>query len=123
MTIKTLRPHDHCCLSFTKVGDEHGSEVQNSWFLLEVLEVMVQVEAEPAGSTPIPADISMHSLKFLIEPIQPYPMDSSLEYAALSFIYNLVEESEVREFLALLICREMVLGRFWTWLLDQPSRD
>lgn len=78
---------------------------------------------KPAGSDPIPADITRHSLRFLIEPMRPYPMDSSLECAALSIIYNIVDESEVREFLALLTCRGLVLGRFHTWLLDKPSRD
>lgn len=121
--METPRPHDHCYLSFTKVGDDDGSDIQNQWFLLEVLELMVEVEKEPAGSAPTRVDISRHSLRFLVEPIRPYPMDSSLEYAALSIIYTIVEESGVREFLALLVCRGMVLGRFWVWLIDKPSRD
>ena len=53
-----------------------------------------------------------------MEPVPQHPLSLDLACAALRIMYNIVVDSEVREFLALVICQGMALGRFRTWFSD-----
>ena len=56
-----------------------------------------------------------------MEPVPQHPMTLDMAVEALMIIYNIVVESEAREFVALVVCRERTMGRFRTWLLDSES--
>ena len=53
-----------------------------------------------------------------MEPVPQQPMNVDLACTALEIMYDIVKESEVREFQALVICQGMALGRFRTWFSD-----
>lgn len=53
-----------------------------------------------------------------MEPVPQQPMGLDLACAALEIMYDIVKDSEVREFCALVICRGLALGRFRTWFSD-----
>ena len=78
----------------------------------------MKVKAQPPGSTPKAFDFRRYDVRFQMEPILQHPMSIDLAYAALATIYNIVKDSEVREFVGLAVCHGMVLGRFRTWFWD-----
>lgn len=118
MPIETEKSHAHCHLWFQKVGEKRGVSIENQMFLLNVLEEMVKVKAQPVGSTPRAFDFHKYNVRFQMEPIPQHPMSIDVAYGALATIYNIVKDSEVREFVALVVCQQMALGRFRTWFWD-----
>ena len=57
-----------------------------------------------------------------MEPIPQHPMSIDMAYKALAIIYNIVKDSEFREFVALAVCRGVALGRFRSWFWDAGER-
>ena len=53
-----------------------------------------------------------------MEPVPQHAMSSNMAWAAMGIIYGIVLDSEVREFQALVVCQDVVMGRFRTWFLD-----
>ena len=51
-----------------------------------------------------------------MELVPQHPMTLDLAQRALEIMYGIVSEGLVREFVALVICRGMALGRFRTWV-------
>ena len=43
--------------------------------------------------------------------------------AALGIIYGIVLKSEIREFLALVICQGLAMGRFRAWFLEPETES
>ena len=117
MPLESPDPHDHCYLSFPKVG-RPGTKAEGHFFLLEVLENIVILKAQPADNIPRSFDINEYDVRFQMEIILRTPMPAAMARQSLEIIYGIVFESEVREFTALVVCRGMVMGRFRTWLLD-----
>ena len=116
--IETLNPHDHCRLSFPTASDsdQRGSSTSSHFFLLQILEEIVKLNAQPAGSIPVAFDVSRHDFRFKMELVWQHPMNLDLALAALQIVYQIVREGEVREFMALVVCRGMAMGRFRLWL-------
>lgn len=116
--IETVDPTDHCILSFLEVGDKRGSSAENHFFLLLILEEIVELKAQPIGSTPKAFDVSRYDVRFKMERVPQQPMSLDLAFAALEIIYRIVLESEVREFRLLVVCQGVAMGRFTLWFLD-----
>lgn len=95
--------------------------IENNFFLLEILEHIVNLKEQPAGSIPEAFDFRKHGVRFKMEPVAQHPMSSDLACATMEIIYGIVLDSEVREFQALLVCQNMVMGRFRTWFLDESA--
>ena len=91
---------------------------ENNFFLLNVLEHVVSLKEQPAVSIPEAFDVREHGVRFKMEPVPQHPMSSNLACAAMEIIYGIVMDSEVREIQALLVCQNLVMGRFRTWFLD-----
>ena len=117
--LDTISPDDHCYLSFPKVGDKQGGDLERHFFLIQVLEEMVSIKAQPAGSTPRPFDIDKYDVRIKMEIVPQLPMTLDMAHVALEIIYEIVMKSEVREFTALVVCQGLAMGRFRTWLSDQ----
>ena len=117
MPLETSDPHDHCHLSFPKVG-RPGTKVEGHFFLLQVLENIVHLKVQPADSIPPSFDINEYDVRFQMQVIPRTPMPAAMARESLEIIYGIVFESEVREFTALVVCQGVVMGRFRTWLLD-----
>ena len=56
-----------------------------------------------------------------MEQIRQNPAGLDLVTAALEIMYNLVKDSEVREFAALLVCQNMAMARFRTSFTDTET--
>ena len=112
---------DNCELYFPTVGARLGTAVENSFFLLEVLEQLTKYKAQPAGSSPKAFDISRYDIRFKMEQIPQNPAGLDLVTAALEIMYNIVKDSEVREFAALLVCQNMATARFRTSFTDTET--
>ena len=121
VVIKTSDPDDHCQLSFPILSDRLGTAAQNQFFLLEVRKLLIKYEAQPAGSNPKAFDIGRHDVRFTMEPIPQHPAGLDLVTAALKIMTVFVEDSEAREFAALLVCRKLALARFRTWFMSTPD--
>ena len=118
-----MTTHDHCDLVFPTIGKRRGSSLDSQFFLIQVLELMVKVKAQPAGSTLKAFDVSNYDIRFKMEPVPQHPLDKEMAYAAMGIIYSIVNKSEIREFVALVTCWGMALGRFRAWLMDTQGRD
>ena len=94
---------------------------ENNSFLLDVLEHILTLKGAPEGSIPEGFDDREYDVRFKMEPVAQHPMSSALACAAMKIIYGIVLDSEVREFQALLVCQNMVMGRFRTWFLDEET--
>ena len=121
--IKTSDPGDECQLSFPILSDRLGTAAQSHFFLHEVLEQIAKYKAQPAGSSPKAFDIGRDDVRFTMEPIPQHPAGLELVTAALAIMYNLVKDSEAREFAALIVCRKVAMARFRTWFMSTPDPD
>lgn len=95
-----------------------GTDAENHFFLLEALEQIVKLKAEPTGSVPKAFDVSAHDFRFTMESVPLQPMSLDLACAALEIMHSIVRDSELREFQALVVCLGMALGRFRLWFTD-----
>ena len=120
--IKALGPNDHCHLFFPTVG-RSGTSAEGHYFLLHVLEEMVSLKASPPDSIPNPCDISRFDVRFQMKIISQSPMSVGMALESLEIIYGIVVESEVREFVALVVCQGLAMGRFRAWLLDSVEES
>ncbi|CAF9922778.1 MAG: hypothetical protein ALECFALPRED_002223 [Alectoria fallacina] len=118
VTIPNPDPHEDCYLSFPVVGDRLGTAAENRYFILETLEQIAKLKAQPTGSIPQGFHVSGYDVRFGMEPVPQHPLSLDLACAALRIMYNIVVDSEVREFLALVVCQGMALGRFRTWFSE-----
>ena len=80
------------------------------------MEEILNVKAQPKGSLPKAFDVSGDDVRFKMELVPQHPMTLDLAQRALEIMYGIVSEGLVREFVALVICRGMALGRFRTWV-------
>lgn len=117
--IQNVDPDDHCFLSFpTKVGERLATNSETRFFLLEAREQIANLKSQPVGSMPLAFDEGKYDVRFKMEVIPQHPLSLELACAAIEIMYNSVMEGGVREFRALVVCQEVVLGRFRTWFLD-----
>lgn len=65
--ISTPNPHDLCYVSFPNVGDRLGNNAENHFFILEVLEQVVKIRAQPTGSIPAAFDVIRYDVGFKME--------------------------------------------------------
>lgn len=119
--IETADPGDNCALDFPIVGDRLGTPAENHFFLLEILEQLTKYKAQPAGSSAKAFDLSRHDVRFKMEPVPQHSAGLDQVTAALKIMYNIVKDSEVREFVALVVCQNMAKARFRTWLSDSET--
>lgn len=103
---------------FPTFGQRHGTSSDNHFFLLEVLEQLVNLKAQPAGSIPEAFDVGRYDIRFKMELVPQHALSLELAVASLHIIYKIVLESEMREFRALVVCQGLALGRFRSWFLD-----
>lgn len=94
---------------------------ENNSFLLTLLDLIFELKGLPPSSVPEAFDIEKHGVRFKMELVRQHPMTSDLACAAIEVIYGIVLESEVREFLALLVCQDIAMGRFRTWFIDSGT--
>ena len=80
-------------------------------------------KAQPAGSVPEAFDVSTFDIRFKMEPVPQHALSLDLAQAALGIIYRLVLKSEMRGFLALVICQGMAMGRFKAWFLEPETES
>ena len=92
--------------------------------MLAILHEMAKLQRQDAGSTPIAFDDgSRPDFRFQMELIPQHPMTLDMAVKALQIISNIVLDSEVRGFVALVVCQQIARGRFRTWLLDPESEN
>lgn len=118
VSIETDDPHDHCFLSFPKVGAKLGTDNQTQFFILEVLEQIFKLQGQPKGSVPEAFDVTRYDLRFKMESIAQHPMSLDLACTALKIMCSIVMDSGAREFQALVVCQRLALGRFRSLFLD-----
>lgn len=116
--IPTPDPHETCYVSFVKIGDRPGTELQTNFFIVTLLEQIVELKVQPPDSIPQAFDFDRGDIRFKMEIIPQHPMTLYLAVAALEIMYGIVLESEVRESQALVVCQDIAMGRFRTWFSD-----
>ncbi|CAD6576431.1 MAG: hypothetical protein ASARMPRED_007728 [Alectoria sarmentosa] len=94
VTIPTSDPHEDCYLSFPVVGDRLGTASENRYFILETLEQIAKLQAQPTGSVAQGFYASGYDMRFGMEPVPQHPLSLDLACAALRIMYNIVVDSE-----------------------------
>lgn len=116
--IETESAHDQCCLYFPIVGARLGSSSESQFFLLEVLEQLVNLKAQPAGSIPHEFDVAQYDVRFKMELVPQHALSLDLAITSLNIIYKTVLASQMRAFRALVVCQKLALGRFTSCFLE-----
>ena len=84
---------------------------------------MVNLKVQPAGNVPRACDVTRYGLRFRMEVFPYMPMSVAMAQESLEIIYGIVTHSEVREFVALVVCQGLAKGRIRAWLLDDPGDE
>lgn len=92
--------------------------------MLSILHERAKLQTQDIRSIPIAFDdVSRPYFRFQMELVPQHPMTLDMAVKALQIISNIVLDSEVRDFVALVACQELARGRFRTWLLDPESES